>query len=225
MKLIRGSKQPAPAHVIVDNWYTPEEEKRIWKELDFYTQTDKFERAEWRDIARDINNNPLGQHFRIHLDKLYTQEARNTNLSDILTYFSKLQTPDFGDKIKGCSPFYSKTFFNTNISYSFVSYYENNDYYKPHFDTFFWTVLIWFYKEPKAFEGGDLIFPEYMNYRVKCKHNRMIAFPCYYLHGVETIQIPEDKRNQGLGRYTITHFFHFDSDRAEQKLDNLKNES
>ena len=44
---------------------------------------------------------------------------------------------------------------------SFLSYYEDGDYFKPHEDNCKLTVLNWMYKEPKRFTGGDLVFPDY----------------------------------------------------------------
>lgn len=209
MNLMKGPSKPKPPHLIVDNWYSPDEEKRIWTELDFYSHKNKFERAETEHIAKDENGKYLGEHFRVHLDNLYTDEARKLNISDIFNCFSKTQTPKFREAIKSCcSPYFQRTFSQIDTFYSLVSYYENNDYYKPHHDIFSWTILIWFFREPKAFTGGDLIFPEFNNYRVECKHNRLIAFPSYNLHGVETINIPKEKRGKGFGRYTITHFLH-----------------
>lgn len=220
MRLIKAQTPLKPSHVLIDNWYSPSEEKRIWKELDFYSEKDKFERAEWQEIATDEKGKHLGEHFRIHLDKFYTNEARDLKISDILNFVSKAQTDDFRNAIKKCAPAYSRTFTETNISYTLVSYYDNADYYKPHHDSFFWTILIWFYREPQAFTGGDLIFPEFHNYRVECKHNRLIAFPCFYLHGSETVNLPEEKRDKSLGKYTITHFFHFDTSRRTNNIIN-----
>jgi Rps23 Pro-64 3,4-dihydroxylase Tpa1-like proline 4-hydroxylase len=209
MKLMKGPTIPQPQILVVDDWYSKEEEERVWKELEFYTQPNKFDRAENGNVALDEDNKVLGEHFRVHLDQLYTPKARDLlNISDILNYHSKLQTPQFHEAIKKANPTYYRMFRETNITYSLISYYDANDYYKPHHDIFMWTVLIWFYKQPKAYTGGDLIFPEYNNFRVESLHNRMIAFPSYYLHGVETINLPEDKTNKGLGRYTITHFLH-----------------
>lgn len=212
MKLVK-SRENIPDYLISDNWFSPEEEKRIWQELEFYTHKDKFHRAETSgNVATNDQGQYLGEHFRIQVDSSYTRQAKIDGISDILRHTNKFQNPELHRALENASKLYAKTFMQTNVTYSLLSYYENNDYYKPHHDIFFWTALIWFFKEPKAFTGGDLIFPEFNNYRIECKHNRMLMFPCYYLHGVETIKIPKDKLNKGLGRYTITHFFHFDED-------------
>ena len=68
------------------------------------------------------------------------------------------------------------------------------------------SVLIWFYRKPKRFAGGDLIFTD-LNETVKCKHNRMILFPSYYYHKVNKVIMKEQYKNKGLGRFCLTHFF------------------
>ena len=45
----------------------------------------------------------------------------------------------------------------------------------------------------------------------------LCAFPSYYLHEVSPVKLPVDKRDKGLGRYTITHFLHY-RDEANQRL-------
>ena len=212
MHITGGNPHPIPQHLVIDDWYSEDELKRVWKELEFYTHNDKFESAIGSgNVATNEKDEHLGEQKRIHLDQMYTHDARRTNLSDILNFSTKVQSKDFHEAIKKCSPMFSRTFLQTNLTYSLLSYYENNHYYAPHHDIFFWTVLIWLYKEPKAFSGGDFIFADkpFNNYKVECKNNRLIAFPSYYLHGVETVNLPEDKRGKGLGRYTITHFFHY----------------
>ena len=100
----------------------------------------------------------------------------------------------------------ARQFENTNYDCSVVNYYEDSNNYGEHFDSFMHTVFIWFYKSPKRFEGGNLRFPE-INKTVECIHNRMIMFPSYYLHEVDKVKIENKYRNQGLGRYCMTHFY------------------
>ena len=209
MKLLIGPKEivKKPEILLIENWYSKEEEERVWKELDYYTNKDKFEGAiESGNVATEKDGSFKGDHFRVHLDQIYTPKGRS--LSDILKYHSKIQQPQFHNLIKEVSPEYSRTFMTTNITYSLISYYENSHYYKAHHDAFFWTILIWFFKEPKIYKGGNLIFKEF-DQTINCKHNMLCAFPSYYLHEVVPIEIPEENQNKGLGRYTITHFLHY----------------
>jgi len=89
-----------------------------------------------------------------------------------------------------------------------VSYYEDNDYYKPHHDTFSFTCLIWMVREPRKFTGGDFILNE-PDIEIKLKNNRMVLFPCSYLHEVTPINFTEKvPEEMGWGRFTLTHFYY-----------------
>lgn len=68
------------------------------------------------------------------------------------------------------------------------------------------TAIIWFFKEPKRFEGGNLRLTE-LNETIECMHNRLIIFPSYYSHEVDELKLDEKYRNKGLGRFSITHFY------------------
>ena len=88
------------------------------------------------------------------------------------------------------------------------SYYENGDYYKAHADEFFATMLVWFYKEPKRFEGGDLEFPDYETAdgipKVEVRNNRILIFPSMIRHAVTPISMKEEDTNKKLGRFCMT---------------------
>ena len=88
---------------------------------------------------------------------------------------------------------------------SFLSYYEDGDYFKPHEDNCKLTVLNWMYKEPKRFTGGDLVFPDY-NKTIAIESNKVIIFPSKITHAVNTTSM--DKKFKGMGRWCITHFLH-----------------
>ena len=64
----------------------------------------------------------------------------------------------------------------------------------------------YFYKEPKRFEGGNLIFPKY-DYEFGCENNSLIMMPAWVEHGVSEVSIKDSDYFDGYGRYAITHFF------------------
>ena len=126
--------------LLIDNWYTPDELKDIYIELDFFqSQKNKLRAAE-------------------------TVVAKNERTGESLS--------------------------------------ESDRYYV---DTFQWTCLIWIFKEPKAFEGGDLKLKE-PEVEIKVKNNRMVFFPSCYIHEVTPLKMIEKK--PGYGRYCITHFYY-----------------
>ena len=187
-------------YLLIDNWFNKEEEQLVWQELDYYSSQNKFFRGEDSNAMALRDGVPQGKHYRLHLDDVYSQR----NISNILTLKDKLTQKDFIDKIEQAFPM-GRTFYQTNFDNTLLSYYEDGDDYKQHFDNVFITVLIWFYREPKLFEGGDFIFND-SNEKIECKHNRLIAYPGYYYHSVEPVKMKTEEKFK-YGRYTITHFF------------------
>ena len=62
--------------------------------------------------------------------------------------------------------------------------------------------MTWYYKEPKKFTGGELIFTDF-DYTIPCKKNYTIIFPSFLRHKVNEVNVEED----GYGRFTITNFW------------------
>ena len=88
---------------------------------------------------------------------------------------------------------------------SFLSYYEDGDYFKPHKDKCKITILNWMYKEPKRFTGGEFVFTDY-NKTIEIESNKAIIFPGTIEHAVNTTGL--DEKYKGMGRWCITHFLH-----------------
>lgn len=201
--LIKQIKNEVFPYITVDDFYSKDEEKLIWKDIDTVKDylNEESEKSGSRGVAKD-ENGQLADLHRIYLDSFYNQ--RRTH-SEILKLYSKKL---FSDEILESYKIVPShlTYQTCNSDYSQISYYENKNYYKKHYDVYQHTALIWFYKEPKKFSGGDLKMHDSGDI-VECKHNRMILFPSYYLHEVESITMQDEDLNQGLGRYCLTHFF------------------
>ena len=87
-----------------------------------------------------------------------------------------------------------------------VRYYHDKEYYDPHTDKGFqYLAFSYFYKEPKKFTGGDLVFPKY-KYEYECGNNSTIIMPGWVEHGVSEVCIDDSDYYDGWGRYAITSF-------------------
>ena len=189
--------------IVIDNWYSKNEEIAVWKELDYYfCNGNIYSRAENNtDIAR-IDGKALGKTNRLYLDNIYN----NRRHSIILNMLYKQRSKQFKDILE-------KTFINhytfsqTDRDSTLISYYEDSDYYDRHIDTALFTCLIWLHKLDKpVFDGGDFILDQ-ADATIKFKNNRLIFFPSWYYHTVTPISIEENNKGKNLGRYTITHFY------------------
>ena len=88
-----------------------------------------------------------------------------------------------------------------------MRYYHDGDYYEPHTDkTVQFLGFSYFYREPKKFEGGELMFPKY-DYTFDCPNNSLIMMPGWVEHGVTKISIKNSDYFDGYGRYAVTSFF------------------
>ena len=198
--------------VVVDNWFTSNELNKIFKELDFLSLTkessdntkessDKFEGP-----ALDKNKKPKLKGYRIYPYDIYSQKG--CKYSPILKSINKFQNNDFHKKVeeafKNTGTALYEQFIGTNYSHTFINYYENNNFYKEHFDGLQFTALIFIFKEPKSFTGGDFYFTK-INKKVECKNNRLVLFPSFYYHKTSDIKSKLNKENKG--RYSIATLF------------------
>lgn len=191
--------------LIVDNWFSNKELRSVWKELDFLSSRNDLERAEDNDdVAKKKDGSSKAKAFRIFYDEIYNDTGRLH--SHLPLTLDKIRKKEFGDLLEKAMPLQSRTFFTTSKSNCLITYYENNDGYETHHDNAIATILIWLYKEPKKYEGGDLLFTDF-DTRIKNKNNRLLIFPSYYNHEVEPVKMLEPQTEMGYGRFTITHFF------------------
>jgi len=194
---------PTYPFIVIDNWYNSNEEKAVWKELDFFCATPKeqIDRAENTIVARDDNGVSKSNAYRFYLEEFY----KKREISPILNCTYKQRTDQFHKIIKECLP-YSRSFHSSNFDTGMVSYYEEKDHYKPHHDTMLWTCLIWMVREPRLFDGGNFRIDD-IDTEIKLKNNRMIMFPSCFLHSVTPIKFHTQPKNIGYGKFTITHFY------------------
>lgn len=191
--------------IVVDNWYTAQEEKTVWSELDYYSYQENIDRAENTVVARNNDGSARSTAYRWYVGEYYSPDKFD-KVSHVQRYTEKLRQEKLHKSVAECMP-YGRSWFSTNRDSTLISYYEENDHYQSHHDTFMWTVLIWFCRQPKIWTGGDLDFPE-PEIQVNFKHNRAVLFPCCYLHRVSPVKFTEKPKQFGMGRYTITHFLY-----------------
>ena len=190
-------KEPFP-HIIINNLYNEEELELIWEELKFFTKPNKL--LEAKDYGGVVGYTPARA---VILDDVF---ARYRQMSNILTVSRKLfKSPilsEFG-KIHDCCSIAK----DCNWDIVKLRYYHNNDYYDPHIDrSMQFLGFSYFYKEPKKFEGGELLFPKY-DYKVPCDNNSIIIMPGWVQHAVSKVSIEDSEYFDGWGRYAVTHFF------------------
>ena len=66
------------------------------------------------------------------------------------------------------------------------------------------------YKQPKLFEGGNLILTDY-GYQFEPWFNRTYIMPGVVEHEVTEVTMKAEDCGKGLGRYCISNFIHKNS--------------
>ena len=186
-------------HIIFHDFYDDRELELIWEELNFYTKPNKlFDVEDYNGVVGYTNAKAL------QLDLVYPTKYRT--LSNILQVTRKVFDKQILEPFSNLSDCCSQAKY-CNWDVTKVRYYHNNDEYKPHTDRLFhFLAFSYFYREPKKFDGGNLIFPKY-DYEFTCDHNSLIMMPSWVEHGVGKVSIDDSDYFDGLGRYAITHFF------------------
>lgn len=198
MKVTSNSKD----FLVIDDLYNQFEMDSIWRELDFLTHPNKMLPPEKSGTATNASGEILKKNSAIFLDDFYTKRE----YSNILTYYSKIYKDIIFDEFEKMNNNF-KYAAMTNADRTFLSYYENSDYYKPHTDTAVLTYLYWCHKSPKAFEGGNLRLSD-IDTEIEYKNNRLVIFPSYYLHSVSPVKMlnADVLPFSTFGRYCITTF-------------------
>lgn len=203
---IKSFRERDFAYLIIDDLYTSEELKKIWRELEYLTSPNRLWNQSTIGGATDKEGTLLKKNNGMLLDDFFTY---NRDFSDILTLNRKLFTPPVLDAFFDTHP-YSRLFAYVNNDRTLLSYYENEDYYKPHHDDALFTAVTWLYKEPKRFTGGNFRFHD-GDIDIELKSNRLVLFPSWVLHEVEMIKLDDEIESDGFstyGRYCLSQFIH-----------------
>ena len=194
--IIHKITEPFP-HLIIENFYSEDELKFIWRELDFLTSPKIL-------MSADLNGSVEGNHLSVILDDVY----RNRGISDILTVNRKAFNKEIIDAFVELNPLLAHINL-VNVDLTKIKYYENYNGYKKHQDLARFTALTYFYKEPKAFEGGDLYFNDF-DYTIKLKNNMFVLFVGALWHESLPVSLKQDGHITGNGKYTMTQFLNID---------------
>jgi hypothetical protein len=160
---------------------------------------------EYKLKAAETNGEILTSKHGIFLEDVF----KNWKHSALISHGMK-QTgqQEFRNKLLEYNTMF-KSLFDCNSRCHLVSYYENSQYYKPHKDAFFFTILNYFFTEPKQFEGGELVVYSCNSNKeatIEPKHNRTVVILSSTMHQAKEIKSKIDQKLSGHGRYCNAMF-------------------
>ena len=190
-------ENPFP-YIIIYDFYTDEELELIWKELNFILN-DHILKGPEKTGAAKTNGVILKNNLGVFLDSFYSDRESSNILRVNRKIFKKI--PEISD----VSNHWFLKNFKSNQDITLISYYENTDYYHKHHDNSLGTCLTWFYKEPKSFEGGNLLFEDY-GIEIEVKNNCLIFFPSIIPHSVSEVIMDKKYFGKFMGRICMSQF-------------------
>jgi hypothetical protein len=184
-------------YLLIRDFYTDEEQALIWQELDFLTHKHKLQPPQ-----NTGQGNPMMKKNKgIFLDNIYADRSMSNILKVNRKVFSAPVFKAFADL-----SLHNRCINVVNADTTLLSYYEATDHYKPHADTAVITALSWHFREPRHFEGGDLVFSD-LNETILVENNMLIVFPSCLRHSVTQVEMYEGAELwKGLGRYCLSSF-------------------
>jgi len=195
-------KEPFP-HAIIEDFYSEEELKLIWKELEYLTSPNKMilSGKELRTAKDPLTQLIKSSSYGIDLDEYFSKKT----YSDILVITDKIFNQSLLNQIASLNPLMGHVA-HLNDSNTKLKYYEDAEEYKGHIDTARFTMTNYFFKEPKKFTGGDLYFKDF-DYTIEIKNN-MVVFFCGAINHASTKLISNDfyDKFSGYGKYVVTKF-------------------
>lgn len=190
--------------LILNNVFSKKQYKSIMKELENIRKSNVLLTPEFTSSATYPDGSFKKNNLAIFLDDLYTQEGRK--ISNII---KNLEIVFFNENIieNYCSlnPVCS-TIKNVNNYSTLINYYEDGGKYEYHRDYSAFTILSFFHKSPKKFDGGDLFLRlNDQEIKIDFENNSSVIFPSIYEHMVSPVSIKKSK-SEGFGRYSISQF-------------------
>ena len=192
--------------LVIKNLYTQDELFLIQKELDYLWYSMAFNRSEeYLNVAKLNDGTVLGKRGGVWLDYHYQDRGS----SNILRLNRKpFSNEDISNTFANLNP-YHYHYLKLDFDNTLLQYYENSDYYKPHTDHAVFTLVTWFFREPKNFTGGKFKFTD-MNFELEIENNMCVIFPSFLWHEVEEVTMIEKNKYEPYGRFSMTQFLTYD---------------
>ena len=189
--------------VVIDNFYSEEQLNVVLNECQSLIPL--LSTPENTASATGVNNELLKSNHGAFIDE---------NSSKIVEFdYNTIRSDGLKNQMMRYNSLY-RIFRTINDSSTLLSYYTDGDYYETHTDVAIFTVIIWVYKEPKQFTGGELVLESLIDDKkltVECLNNRALIFPSCTPHKVNKVSMPDI---QGAGRFCITHFLNYKDPRT-----------
>lgn len=182
-------------HLILRDVYSTVDLEKIFKELEFLTQKNRLISSDYA-----LSNSNKKSNYLVNLNDVFADET----FSDILSISKRILDYEITDNFKQFHNMFNFMDMINSVN-TFLSYYENDDYYDFHRDQSVFSILTYFFKEPKKFVGGDLYF-ENTDYKIPIENNMSVIYLGCSLHSGGLVQLEQEHSLSGNGKYCLAQF-------------------
>lgn len=205
--------------VVIDNFYTEEQLREIHIELKWLTKPSIMLDGKRLLSAKDPDSGTiLTQKHGTFLEEVFVNWKHSALISHGIT---QTGDPIFMNKLLEFNTLF-KSLFECNSRSHLLSYYEQSDYYKPHRDAVFFTILNYFNVEPKQFTGGEIVLSSCISNKqaiIEPINNRTVVIASSTLHEVKEIKSTLNNDLSGNGRYCNAMFLKYDDKTMRETYD------
>tara|TARA_B100001250_G_scaffold117592_1_gene99824 strand:+ start:595 stop:1209 length:615 start_codon:yes stop_codon:yes gene_type:complete len=196
---VTSHRDPTP-HIRIKDIFSDDILYSIWNEID---ELHDHLLPPKNTGSAHRNNQLLKQNSGLYLYSHYKDSVESSKIINAI--HNVVFHPQIMDA--WCYDHLSKMIKITNWETVLLSYYNEGDLYRPHHDVAMFTTLIWLWREPKAFTGGDLKLNQY-DHMIKAENNSGIIFLSPEIHSVSSVIKTNHWLNKmdNYGRYCISHF-------------------
>jgi len=182
----------------IENFFTDEEYSLMWSELIMLCQDEFLIDAKEAGGAVDSNNKMLRYNRGLPIESIMDQSVIAAKLDKIAEY-------DFVQQMLGYDVSFSAL---TGKATHLINHYKDGQFYDFHKDRSALTAITVFYREPKPYSGGDLMFrtdKEVISPVLNKKD--LIVFPGELDHKVTPVSIKNDFTNSNENaRISVSRF-------------------
>lgn len=190
--------------IVIDKFYTESQLSEIMTELKWLTKPSIMV-DQSSLVSGEVNGVIQTSKRGVFLESVF----KNFRHSAIISHcIDNTSSDEFKNKVLEHNTLYNSLFY-CNVRDHLISYYENSDYYNPHTDSSFFTILSYFYNEPKQFDGGEIVLHSCNSNKqakIEVEHNRVIIIPSCTVHEVYPIKSEMNNSLSGNGRYCVATF-------------------
>lgn len=201
-----GKKEPTGL-VIVEDFYSEQELSLIWQELEQLTKGEKLLSPDQTGTSVLPDGRYGKNNQGLFLDEYYVHERFKSNMLKLNRKIWDFLNQNYDEMKTDTILRYT---LSANEDSTLISYYTDGHYYTPHIDKSVYTVLTYFFKEPKKFKGGNLKLIDF-DMEIEVKNNMTIFMPSIFSHEVTPVIM--EGNEDCSGRYCMSQFLYIGNHR------------